>query len=170
MTSEYLILFVIILLLLFVFYIKARFKKNIESEIKNRIIEIESDKYFNSKLEEIKTSIDISYKNDFESKIADQELYYINDSIKRSGSVSKGKVLEHFTPYLLSEESNPNEMIFIGSPIDFIWFKNIDGSNSELSVEFLEIKTGNSKLTTRQKLIRDAIKNKRVHFKSIILE
>ena len=64
---------------------------------------------------------------------------------------------------------NPDEMVFIGSPIDLISFTNID-TKEDISIDFLEIKTGNSSLSKKQKLIREAILNKRVYFKTVHLK
>ena len=57
----------------------------------------------------------------------------------------------------------------MGSPIDLISFTNIDNSK-ELSIDFLEIKSGNSTLNKKQKLIRDAIYSRRVFYKKVMLK
>jgi len=69
---------------------------------------------------------------------------------------------------MLSNIFNPDEMVFIGSPIDLISFKNID-TKEDISIDFLEIKTGNSSLNKKQKLIKEAILYKRVYFKTVHL-
>jgi len=101
-------------------------------------------------------------------KISIRKEYLIEDAIKRSASVSKGKIIEHFAPFMLSNIFNPDEMVFIGSPIDLISFKNID-TKEDISIDFLEIKTGNSSLNKKQKLIKEAILYKRVYFKTVHL-
>jgi predicted Holliday junction resolvase-like endonuclease len=64
---------------------------------------------------------------------------------------------------------NPNEIVFMGSPIDLISFTNID-NEKELSIDFLEIKSGNATLNKKQKLIRNAIIARRVFYKKVMLQ
>jgi predicted Holliday junction resolvase-like endonuclease len=70
---------------------------------------------------------------------------------------------------MLPNVLNPDEIVFIGSPIDLISFTDID-TKDDISIDFLEIKTGNSTLNKKQKLIRDAIFSKRVFFKTVQLK
>ncbi len=88
------------------------------------------------------------------------------DAIQRSQAVTVGKVTEHLVPHLPNFQFNPKDARFIGSPIDFIIF---DGLNEEeerqiREVIFLEIKTGASALTRRERLVRDAIRAGRVRW------
>ena len=70
---------------------------------------------------------------------------------------------------MLPDILNPDEIVFIGSPIDLISFTDID-SKDDISIDFLEIKTGNSTLNKKQKLIKEAILSKRVYFKTVQLK
>lgn len=144
-------------------------RKDISSKIYNRVLEIEKEKQFVDKIEIIKTRIDKETDEKLIQKISTRKEYLIEDAIKRSTSVSKGKIVEHFAPFMLPDILNPEEVVFIGSPIDLISFTNID-SKDEISIDFLEIKTGNSSLNKRQKLIREAIFSKRVYFKTVQLK
>ena len=116
----------------------------------------------------VKKEIDRATAIKLTEKISIRKEYLIEDAIKRSASVSKGKIIEHFAPFMLSNIFNPDEMVFIGSPIDLISFKNID-TKEDISIDFLEIKTGNSSLNKKQKLIKEAILYKRVYFKTVHL-
>jgi len=78
------------------------------------------------------------------------------DAIFRSQSVIMGKVTEHIAPYMSGFPYNPKDARFIGSPIDIIIFDGADEGQVR-EVIFLEVKTGNSGLSTRQWQIRDAI-------------
>lgn len=96
----------------------------------------------------------------------EQEKQIRQDAIQRSQAVTVGKVTEHLVPHLPNFNFNPKDARFIGSPIDFLIF---DGLNDEdegqlREVVFLEIKTGNSALTRRERLVRDAIKAGRVRW------
>ena len=85
------------------------------------------------------------------------------DAIDKSQSVTMGKMTEHIVPYLPGFGFNPSDARFIGSPIDLVVFDGL--GNDELNkVVFVEIKTGTSTLSTRERLVRDAIIEKRVEW------
>ncbi len=95
---------------------------------------------------------------------SEQERTIRQDAIQRSQAVTVGKITEHLVPHLPNFNYNPKDVRFIGSPVDFIIF---DGLNNEeenqiREVVFVEIKTGMSALTKRERLVRDAIKAGRV--------
>jgi len=84
------------------------------------------------------------------------------DAITRSRAVIVGKVIEHLVPYNpLIFPYNPKDARFIGSPIDMIVFDGCDEGEIR-EVVFLEIKSGTSGLSTRQRQIRDAVEAGRV--------
>jgi len=144
-------------------------RKGIEETTFKKFKDIEHDSSFTDKINLIKGEIDAVNQKVFQERIAERKEYYINDAIKRSGSVSKGKVIEHFAPFLVNDILNPNEIVFMGSPIDLISFTNID-NDQELSIDFLEIKSGNATLNKKQKLIRNAINAKRIFYKKVMLK
>lgn len=144
-------------------------RKDISSKVYNRVLEIEKEKQFIDKIQIAKNRIDKETDEKLVQKISYRKEYLIQDAIKRSTSVSKGKIVEHFAPFMLPDILNPDEIIFIGSPIDLISFTDIDNKD-EISIDFLEIKTGNSSLNKKQKLIRDAVFSKRVYFKTVQLK
>ncbi|TVT43723.1 hypothetical protein FNT36_06455 [Hymenobacter setariae] len=94
------------------------------------------------------------------------EAFYRQDAINRSQAVILGKVTEHLVPFQNGFPFNPKEARFIGSPIDIIVFDGIDNEDI-VDIYILEIKTGNSSLNKRQRLIRDAVLNKRVHWREL---
>ena len=96
----------------------------------------------------------------------EQEKQIRQDAIQRSQAVTVGKVTEHLVPHLPNFNFNPKDARFIGSPIDFIIFDglNDDEENQICEVVFLEIKTGTSTLTRRERMVRDAIKAGRVRW------
>lgn len=83
------------------------------------------------------------------------------DAIGRSKAVIAGKVTEHLAPYLPEFKFNPKDARFIGSPVDLLIFDGLDAGELK-HVVFVEVKTGKSALTPREKQIRDAILNGRV--------
>ncbi len=89
------------------------------------------------------------------------EAFIRQDAIERSRAVIVGKVTEHLVPHMPIFPYNPKDARFIGSPVDLIVF---DGADEGMvrDVIFLEIKTGSSALSVRQKQIRDAVEAGRV--------
>ena len=83
------------------------------------------------------------------------------DAIARSRAVIVGKVTEHLIPYMPIFPYNPKDARFIGSPIDLIVFDGCDDGQVR-EVIFLEIKTGASALSLRQRQIRTAIESGQV--------
>jgi predicted Holliday junction resolvase-like endonuclease len=167
--TETILIITLILGIIVLLAIMTFIRKKIEETIFNKFKDLEHDNSFTDKLNTIKSEIDSVNQKLFQERIAERKEYYINDAIRRSGSVSKGKVVEHFAPFLVNDVLNPNEIVFMGSPIDLISFTNID-NEKELSIDFLEIKSGNATLNKKQKLIRNAINNRRVFYKKVMLK
>jgi predicted Holliday junction resolvase-like endonuclease len=95
---------------------------------------------------------------------------YLRDArrhaIDQHRAVTNGQVYEHFVPYLPDFEFNPKDARFLGGPVDFVVFDGLGAGNLRRIV-FVEVKTGGSKLTPRERLIRDAIRDGRISWKEI---
>ena len=78
-------------------------------------------------------------------------------------AVSLGKITEHFVPYLPDFAYNPKDARFLGSPIDFIVFDGLNDGEVN-NIVFIEVKTGNSALSGRERRIRDAIQANKVRW------
>lgn len=91
------------------------------------------------------------------------------DAINRSYAVNLGKITEHLVPFhqVFLSQFNPKDARFIGSPIDLIVFDGYSDRNNALTVYFVEIKTGNSKLTDTQKKVRNAVEEGRIRWAEI---
>ena len=83
------------------------------------------------------------------------------DAIMKSRAVLGGQFSEQLAPYLPNFEYLPTECKFIGKPIDFIVFKGMD-EKSINELVFVEVKSGNSKLSQQEKDLKETIENKRV--------
>jgi predicted Holliday junction resolvase-like endonuclease len=95
----------------------------------------------------------------------EQEQTIRQDAIQRSQSVTVGKVTEHIIPYLPGFAYNPKDARFIGSPIDLVIFDGLsDGEGEIRSVVFVEIKTGTSALSSRERRVRDAVQTGKVEW------
>jgi len=86
-----------------------------------------------------------------------------NEAVKGSRSVLTGKFSEQLAPFMPDFPYSPTEARFIGSPIDFIVFQGMDGKEIE-EVVFVEVKTGKAQLSKTERILRDAIKAKRVRW------
>lgn len=87
----------------------------------------------------------------------------------RVRGVMTGQGYEKLFPFMKDCKYVPNDMRFLGSPLDFVVFDGLT-KEQEVNVVFLEIKTGKSALTAREKAIRDAIDNKRITFECLTIE
>lgn len=91
-----------------------------------------------------------------------------------SRNIIKGTMSEKFCPFQPNFIYSPADCSFLGKPIDFIIFNNIEKyrdnaenvSLDDIEIVFLEIKTGKSSLTKVEKAIQYAIENKRIRFET----
>jgi len=90
------------------------------------------------------------------------------DAVSQSRAVTRGQVFEQFAAYFPSFEFNPKDAQFIGKPVDFIVFDGLDDGELQRIV-FVEIKTGDAALSTRERRIRDAIRRGRVEWRELRL-
>lgn len=86
-------------------------------------------------------------------------------SVNQSHAVVTGKVQEHLAPLLpeFASQFNPRDARFLGSPVDFVVFDGLDGQQVT-EVVFVEVKTGKSRLSAREKLVKEAVEAKRVRY------
>lgn len=92
-----------------------------------------------------------------ESMSFQEEQYKKLLSQKKSSEVRTGKIAEQISPFLSDYPLEPKTARFIGDPIDFVHF-------DEDKVTFVEVKSGKSQLSTKQRRIRDMIKAGKVDF------
>ena len=84
-------------------------------------------------------------KQEFEKERAEIR----RDAKKRSGAVQWGKTIEHFVPFMTDFPIPPEDVTFLGMPIDYVGFSDT-GSKTKCSVHFVEVKSGNSFLMGKQ--------------------
>jgi len=84
-------------------------------------------------------------------------------SSSQSLSTRYGQMTEQFMPFVPNYPWDPERFRFIGSPIDGIQFEDDE-------IIIVEFKASSSRLTTRQRRIRDQVKEGRVEFKEIRLD
>jgi predicted Holliday junction resolvase-like endonuclease len=89
-----------------------------------------------------------------------QELKAKVVSQKKSSEVRLGHIAETLAPFLDQFEFEPEQCSFLGQPIDYISFGNEE-------ITFIEVKSGNSQLNSKQRHIRNLVKDKKVNWKEI---
>ncbi len=94
-----------------------------------------------------------------------------------SAHTTKGQILEKWCPFLEHPEIDPDweakNWSFMGNPIDYIIFDWRNDKTINLAdgkVVMLDVKSGKSQLTTKQRRIRDLIQAGKVEWKTIRLE
>jgi predicted Holliday junction resolvase-like endonuclease len=101
-------------------------------------------------------------KKQFEKERSDIRV----DAKKRSGAVQWGKTIEHFVPFMSDFPVPPEDVTFLGMPIDYVGFSNT-ASKTKCPVHFVEVKSGNAFLMGKQKNIKTAIQEGRVYWHEI---
>ena len=94
-----------------------------------------------------------------------------------SAHTTKGQILEKWCPFLEHPDIDPDweakNWSFMGNPIDYIVFDWRNDKTINLAdgkVVMLDVKSGKSQLTTKQRRIRDLIQAGKVEWKTIRLE
>lgn len=76
---------------------------------------------------------------------------------KKSSEVRTGKIAEQMAPFLKDYPLNPATARFLGDPLDFV---HLDHDK----ITFVEVKSGKSQLSKKQKNLRDLIEAGKVEF------
>lgn len=118
--------------------------------------------YYISKLKQEIYALKEQHILDLQSKISAAR----TDAKKRSTAVQWGKSIEHFVPFTSKFPIPAEDVSFLGMPIDYVGFTDT-GSKTKCAVHFVEVKSGNAFLMDKQKNIRTAILEKRVHWHEI---
>jgi predicted Holliday junction resolvase-like endonuclease len=95
----------------------------------------------------------VSFFYSYRLKIACDALKKQNAKIlsqKKSSEVKTGHIAEKFAPFLGNFKHDPSRCVFLGQPIDYLCFE-------DEGITFCEVKSGQSKLSNKQKMIRDHI-------------
>jgi predicted Holliday junction resolvase-like endonuclease len=88
---------------------------------------------------------------------------YRKEAVAKSRSVLGGLFSEQLAPFLPGFNFKPTECRFVGKPIDFICFRGLDDKNVE-EIVFVEVKSGNAKLSNSEKKLKEVVEKKRVRW------
>lgn len=83
-------------------------------------------------------------------------------SQKKSSETRLGQITEHIVPFLSQCPYDPKDMVFLGQPLDYIVFDQDQGE-----ITFLEIKTGNSRASKKQRLLKNIINSGNVYYREM---
>lgn len=86
------------------------------------------------------------------------------DAVKRSRAVLGGQMAEQIAPFLPNFPCNAADIRFIGKPVDFLAFPGMAEGKSIEEVLLIEIKTGKSQLSGREKEIKSLVERGKVRY------
>jgi len=81
-------------------------------------------------------------------------------------AVNLGFLLERLAPTLDDFAFNKNDCRSMFDPIDYVIFEGLSKKNSVDKIQFVDIKTGNARLSSKQRKIKEVIEEKKVVFKT----
>lgn len=102
-------------------------------------------------------------------KFIEEEKQIRKGSLDASRRTLIGKYLEKMVPFISSAGYNPADMQFLGNPVDYVIFKGLENDKVE-KIVFLEVKNNSSKLTKREKSVKEAVENKKVEYEELRLD
>ena len=108
----------------------------------------------------------LGYKNGAfrKDKLWEAELpIHRRDAILKSRAVLSGQFSEQLAPFLPGFDFKPTECRFVGNPIDFLVFKGMDERDIN-EIVFVEVKSGDAKLSPIEKKVKEAVKNRKVRW------
>jgi predicted Holliday junction resolvase-like endonuclease len=79
---------------------------------------------------------------------------------KKSSEVVLGQISEKLVPFLKEFKYDAQKANFLGNPIDYIIFE-------EEEIIFMEIKSGNSALSQKQRKIKKLVNDKKIRWEEI---
>jgi len=81
----------------------------------------------------------------------------------KSLHIKHGKHFEHFVPFMDEYPGDKENSVFLGNPIDFISF-------DDESIKFIEVKTGKSSLSEKQKNVKNLVQDKKIEWYELRFE
>ncbi|GAB1454822.1 MAG: Holliday junction resolvase-like protein [Spirochaetia bacterium] len=84
-----------------------------------------------------------------------------DDAVRRSRAVLTGQIGEQLAPFFPGFPCEPSDARFIGKPVDFVAFPGASEGNPR-EVVFIEVKTGDARLSASERALKQAIKEGRV--------
>ncbi len=111
----------------------------------------------------------LEWEQEIKDRIADLAERYQRaktKSEKTAIAVGIGKIIEKILPAHKNFNMIPADCRFLAEPIDMIVFDGLS-NNKIKNITFMDVKTGKAHLNTHQKIIRDAINDHKVEWRSV---
>lgn len=161
---------ILFILVLFVLYHYIRLTKTVEERARKRFDAwcFEETRRMNMwREEELATLVQEKANLLFARWQENEEKNIREDAIKRSHSVIKGKITEHFLPFLECFPFNPRDARFIGTPVDLVVFDGLSDGECR-QIIFIEVKSGQVvSLSSRERSVRECIRQKNVLYEVV---
>lgn len=94
-----------------------------------------------------------------------------------SAHTQRGQLLEKWTPFLnhpdIDEEWDHKDWSFLGQPIDYVvfnWYENPQENLERGQIVMMDVKSGKSSLTTKQRRIRDLVQARKIEWREVRLD
>lgn len=106
----------------------------------------------------------IKFEQRVKEMIDSQEKMIRQDAAMRGSRTLSGKTLEKLIPFLRNFKHDPHDVRWIGDPVDLVIFDGYSANNRKNidKITFVEVKSGNSELSSSQKKIRDVVEKKKI--------
>jgi predicted Holliday junction resolvase-like endonuclease len=104
---------------------------------------------------------------DKERELTEQEKTIRADAAKRSRAALLGSLMEQVGPLLPGFKHDLNDLRALWDPVDFVAFNGIGVQRKVDSITFLDIKTGEARLSPVQKTIKDTVESGKVYFETV---
>lgn len=91
------------------------------------------------------------------------------EAVASSRATLLGQVSEQLVPLVPDFDYALEDARFLGAPIDYVVFDGYGDEDADVSVVFVEVKTGNARLSRGERRIRDAVRAGRVRFETLRL-
>jgi predicted Holliday junction resolvase-like endonuclease len=88
-------------------------------------------------------------------------------AVAQSRRTTLGRIIERVAPWFSGYGHHPADVRPVFDPVDFVVFDGLYATGEVSDVVFVEFKTGDGKLTSAQRSIREAVARKRVHFEPL---
>jgi len=123
----------------------------------------------NKKFPDAAEKIQQEWQKGLDEKIAELQKRHVmadEGAEKKAIEVGIGKIIEKVLPAYTNFKMPLADCRFLAEPIDMIVFEG--ASEQKINhITFMDIKTGNAKLNTHQRQIRDAVKDHQVKWESL---
>ena len=100
------------------------------------------------------------------AELRKQKIHVDEESERRTIATRIGQMIEHIVPAFEAFKFRPADCRALFDPIDLMVFNGLSKAKV-ISISFLEVKTGQSRLNKHQRMIRDAVHGKEVYFEEV---